>query len=364
VTTSAAIKVGSTDLLLSFDPAVLQAVAANSTTLSGFAVSIDNVAGEVRTASASATGDALGADATLFAVIFNVRPGAPMGPSSLGLRDLDGEAPGQLGGVPPPVPAPGIFYGVEPGQVLVGAGSITCTGAMSAVDASVLLCRFVGLCSDADFPGACTDPAMRRRLSDWDCSGSLNPQDAQITLGIVVGRLRAVDTPLIQGCPAAEATGAGGSAAGDFGGRIELEVTDAEGRPGDQIVVEIRTKHAVTLGSTDLVVRYDPRVLEALWADSEVLSGFTYGIDAKHGTVRTASATATGDMLEARKTLFRVTFRVRSTARRRVSLLRATDGDGVGQPDLAGPIVREALPESVPFVVRKGRFRLLRSATD
>ena len=51
VTTSKAITVGSTDLILTFDPAALQAMAATTTTLSSFAHVIDNAAGEVRTAS-------------------------------------------------------------------------------------------------------------------------------------------------------------------------------------------------------------------------------------------------------------------------------------------------------------------------
>jgi hypothetical protein len=80
----------------------------------------------------------------------------------------------------------------------------------------------------------------------------------------------------------------------------------------------------------------------------------------RRGLVRTASATGDADTVAAGGTLFRVTFRVRAHARRRrVSLLGVVDGDGVGQPDVAGPARNGATPESIPFVARSGRFRIV-----
>jgi len=363
VTTSQAITVGSTDVVLTFDPAVLQGESCSSMLLSSFDAFVDNNAGEIHTASASGGGDSLGAGAELFRCVFDVRSDAPRGPSIIGIRDGDGVPPDDLGGVPPPIPAPAILYNVDAGRVLVGAGEIACGGPMSALDASVLLCRFVGRCHDSDFPPPCNDPALRVKLSDWDCSGALTPIDASITLAMVVGRIHFEDTPLVQGCGG----GGGGGGASVFapalvGGAVaaqplDLEVSDASGQPGDVVTVEVGTRQAVELGSTDLMLRYDRRTFEALSAESATLSGFTYGIDNRRGLVRTASASGEADVLEAGATLFRVTFRVRERGRR-VSSLRVLDGDGVGPADVAGPARSGAAPESIPFMAHKGFFRL------
>jgi hypothetical protein len=207
IITTAAITVGSADVVLTFDPAVLQAVSCSSTTLSSFAYAVDNGSGAVTTASTSESGDSLGAGVELFHCTLDVRSNAARGPSVLGLRDADGVAPDDLAGVSPPSPPPPIPYTIAPGSVLVGAGDIACSGPISAIDASVLLCRFVGNCQDSDFPPPCNDPALRVQLSDWDCSGTLTPIDASITLAIVVGRIHFDDTPLVQGC-----SGGGGAA--------------------------------------------------------------------------------------------------------------------------------------------------------
>jgi hypothetical protein len=82
-------------------------------------------------------------------------------------------------------------------------------------------------------------------------------------------------------------------------------VSDARGGPGGVVTVEVRTRQAVTLGSTDLMLRYDRRSLEAVSADSASLSGFTFGIDARWGLVRTASATGEQDVLPAGATLLK-----------------------------------------------------------
>jgi hypothetical protein len=364
VTTTAGITVGSTDVVLTFDPAVLQAVSCSSTTLSSFAYAVDNGSGTVTTASTSGSGDSLGTGAELFHCTLDVRGDALRGPSVLGLRDADGVPPDDLAGVSPPSPPPSIPYAVEPGSVLVGAGDIACSGPISAIDASVLLCRFVSNCQDSDFPPPCNDPGLRVELSDWDCSGTLTPIDASITLAMVVGRIHFEDTPLVQGCggDGGASTFAPALAAGRAATRpIDLEVSNASGRPGDVVAVEVRTGQAVTLGSTDLRLRYDRRTLEALSAESTMLSGFTYGIDNRRGLIRTASATGEADTLAAGATLFRVTFRVRARGRR-MSKLRVLDGDGVGPAEVAGPVRNGGAPQSIPFTAHEGLFRIARAS--
>jgi hypothetical protein len=358
VITTAAITVGSTDPVLTFDPTVLQATVCSSSLLTGFGFTVDNNTGAITTTSESGSGDSLAAGAELFRCTFDVRSDAPRGPSELGIRDGDGVAPDDLGGVPLP-----ILYAIDAGRVLVGAGGIACSGPMSAIDASVLLCRFVGRCQDSDFPPPCNDPALRVQLSDWDCSGTLTPIDASITLAMVVGRIHFEDTPLVQGCGG----GGGGGGASAFAPALAgtgaaaqpvgLEVSDVRGRPGGIVTVDVRTRQAVTLGSTDLMLRYDRRTLEALSAESATLSGFTYGIDNRRGLVRTASATGEADDLEAGATLFRVTFRVRAHGRR-VSAFRVLDGDGVGPADVAGPVRNGTTPEPIPFTAHEGFFRV------
>jgi len=355
LSSSNAITVGSTDAVLTFEPTALQCLSAVSSTLSGFTSGCDNAVGELSTASASGSGDALDAGAALFTGTFSVLPPLPR-QVTLGIVDGDNVPPDDFGGVAPPIPPPAVPWNAGPQQLWIGApGDADCSGVADAVDASVVLCRFVGRCRDADFPLPCNDPQVRRCFADWDCSGAVTPVDASIALAIVVGRIAPSDTPLWQGCPQRPASlslsAAGGGAAAPHD-RIELEVTDAAGRTGDDVSVEVRTREAVVLGSTDLILRYDRRMLEALSAESPTLTGFDYGIDAHHGLVRTASATGGGDALQAGDVLFRVRFRVRDTALRRRSILRLLDGDR--RMDLAGPVDRSVVPESVRFVAHRG----------
>jgi serine protease AprX len=362
VTTSEALTVGATDVEVTFDPLVLQATACASTTLTGFTVqTLDNTAGVVSTTSMSGSGDSLAAGAELFHCTFTVRNDAPFGPSVVSLRDADGVAPDDLTGVSPPLLPASIPYAIDPGEVLVGAGNITCSGTMSPVDASALLCGFVGRCQDSDFPDPCTDPALRVQLSDWDCDGTLTPVDASITLAIVVGSIHVEDTPLVQGCPAGGAAPPSSSAPlslrRQLAPGIELQVENMGARPASVVTIAVRTRQAVELGSTDLMLHYDARALEVRSVESRTLSGFTYGIDARRGEVRTASATGEVDRLAARDVLFRITFRVRDRALG-LRTMRLLDGDGVGVPDLAGPVPYDGVPQSIPFVARRARVRL------
>jgi len=215
VTTDKAITVGSTDVVLVFDPAVLQATAVSSSSLSGFEYTIANVTGQVRTRSAANAGNRLVVGAQLFAVTFTIKAGAAPGPSALTISDSTGPPLDGLRGVSPPVPVPSIPYTVEAGQVLVidyPAGDVECSRTpISPADAGAILCRFVGRCRDAIFPVPCSDPTTRLRLSDWDCSGTLTPADAAVTLAIVVHRIRIEDTPWYSpGCHAAAVPNDGG----------------------------------------------------------------------------------------------------------------------------------------------------------
>jgi hypothetical protein len=359
LTTSNAITVGSTDTALTFDSTALQCLSAVSSTLSGFTWGCDNTAGRLTTASASGTGDVLSAGATLFTGSFSVSPPLPR-QVTIGIVDADGVPPNDFGGVPPPIPPAPVLWTAGPGPLLVGVpGDADCSGALTAVDASVILCRFVGRCRDSDFPPPCNDPSVRVCFADWDCSGTVTPQDASIGLAVLVGRIRASDTPLWQGCPQSAPSGQTiRAAAAQKSAAIDLDVSDATGAPGDEVAVEVRTRQAVTLGSTDLVLRYDRRLLEALAADSATLTGFDYHIDSRRGLVRTASATAGQDTLGAGDLLFRVLFRVRGNTRRQSSLLRLFDGDH--RTDLAGPVGIGGLPESIRFTAHSGHFRLVR----
>jgi len=150
VSTTAPITVGSTDLVLTFDPTVVQATSVASSTLDGFTSNVNNAAGQVRTASASGSGDGLAAGDVLFTVLFSVVATAPLGPSPLGIVDGDGVAPDDLGGVPPPIPPPAILYTSVSGTFTVTACSATCgdvdgDGAVRMVDALSIAQLLVGL---------------------------------------------------------------------------------------------------------------------------------------------------------------------------------------------------------------------------
>jgi hypothetical protein len=120
ITTSNAVTIGSSDLVLTFDPTILEAVEASSRTLGSFTWYVDNTLGTMTTASASGGGDNLPAGSEVFSVTFNVRPTARCGAASaLGLRTVHGA--NEFFGVPPPIPPPSI-----PFSVVAGTLSVTC----------------------------------------------------------------------------------------------------------------------------------------------------------------------------------------------------------------------------------------------
>ncbi len=260
VSTSEAITIGSSDVVLNFDPTALLAVSASSATLSGFTFGIDQGAGKVTTASASSGGQPLAAGSVLFDVTFDVDPAASIGDFTLDLSDADG-APLDLGGVPPPIPAVPVLFDVQPGTFSV----------------------------------------------------------------------READTTLIVGTAAA-----------------------VPGQTG--IAIDVTTELPLTVGATDLVLTFDPTVLEAKSAASASLSAFTEFLDNTAGRVVTASASSSGDSLAAGETLITVVFDVRPDAPGGIHSIGLSDHDGVPN-DLAG--VSPPIPApAIHFAVVEGAIHL------
>jgi cysteine-rich repeat protein len=118
VRTSNPIVVGSTDLRLTFDPNVVEAMDVTSP-LTDFVFFIDPL-GTVTTASATANGQACPGGEALFTATFNVLPGAEPGCAVLGIEDADGLPPDDLiGPIPPIDPLPQILYESAPGQICI-----------------------------------------------------------------------------------------------------------------------------------------------------------------------------------------------------------------------------------------------------
>jgi hypothetical protein len=116
VTNGNALTLGSTDVVMEFDPSVLQALGASSATLSNFAFNIDNVAGTVTTASAAFPGDELGAGDEFFTVEFETTA-LPGTSTSITLSDPDVDECGYyyLAGPVPPIPPAALQYSVTSG---------------------------------------------------------------------------------------------------------------------------------------------------------------------------------------------------------------------------------------------------------
>ncbi len=171
----------------------------SSSTLSAFTFSIDNTAGRVTTASASASGDALAGGDPLLTVRFTPASGVAPGTTTVvTLSDVDGDSCDDLAGPVPPIPPVSLPYDQVPGEPFIWTlGDVDCDGSLTAIDASVVLGLFVGRISDGDLPPPCSDPADRLAVSDWDLSGALTPIDASVTLGVFVGLIDPFcDTPL------------------------------------------------------------------------------------------------------------------------------------------------------------------------
>jgi hypothetical protein len=360
VTTSAALTVGSTDVMMEFDPSVLQALGASSTTLTDFTFFIDNTAGTVTTASAAFPSDVLGAGDELFTVEFVAGALAlPGTPTSVTLSDADGDACDDLAGPVPPIPPVSLPYDVGPGQETIGAlGDIDCDGSLTPIDASVVLGLFVGSIVDSDLPPQCDDPDNRLAASDWDLSGTINPIDASVTLGIFVGSIDECDTPLgnnIPGlCPSAAMSSIRSSELSEGGSSTVLRVSRARARPGRQATVEVKTEHAIEVGSSGLALSFDASALRVVSVESS-LDGFTYNVE--EGVLRTASA-GLGQSLAAKDVLVSVVFEVAADAAPGRYVVRVVSS-GVWAVNLSGPVAG-GMPDAIGVQVESGTVRVLK----
>ena len=135
-----------------------------------------------------------------------------------------------------------------------------------------------------------------------------------------------------------------------------IKPSDATGQPGaTSVAVAVAASAEIRVGSTDLTLVFDPRMLRAVGTESP-LEGFMSEIDNTGGRVLTASATGgPGQDLPAGGTLFTVTFAVEPTAPAGCSSLTVEDRDRVEPDDLAGP-VPPIPPLSIAYDTGPGRF--------
>jgi hypothetical protein len=131
---------------------------------------------------------------------------------------------------------------------------------------------------------------------------------------------------------------------------------DGSGEPGTSSVrVRVTTTAAITIGSIDLALAFDPTVLEAV-AVASPLDAAEHAIDNAAGRVVIASATGgRGQELPAAGVLFTVDFTVRPTARVGCVELALMDLDGVLPDDVAGP-VPSIPPASIVYATMPARF--------
>jgi len=135
-----------------------------------------------------------------------------------------------------------------------------------------------------------------------------------------------------------------------------IKPSDATGQPGaTSVAVAVAASAEIRVGSTDLTLVFDPRMLRAVGTESP-LEGFMSEIDNTGGRVLTASATGgPGQNLPAGGTLFTVTFAVQPTAPAGCSSLTVEDRDRVEPDDLAGP-VPPIPPVSMAYDTEPGQF--------
>ena len=365
VTTSAALTLGSTDVVMNFDPGALQASSCSSSTLSSFIYFIDNVAGTVTTASASATSDVLGSGDTLFTCTFQNVGIPPAGTTTITLSDADGDACDDLAGPVPPIPPVSLPYTPVSGEIQGGTlGDVDCDGNLTPIDAAVVLGLFVGSVQDSDLKPPCNDPAHRLAVSDWDLSGTMNPIDASVTLAVFVGNIDPGCTPLGASyglpCPAAPAMSQAATtmidAAPIDAAPIKVKVGRARALPGEDVTIEVTADATMDVGSTDLVLAFKPRWLEVISVES-VIDNFVSHVDAEAGQIRTASA-GLGQQIAAGAPLMRVVFRVSPDAPTGKYALHLLDGDGKGSLDIAGSIHNGQMPTPIGLKAKAGFVRV------
>jgi hypothetical protein len=138
-----------------------------------------------------------------------------------------------------------------------------------------------------------------------------------------------------------------------------LEVSNASGAPGATgIPVEVSTTNAITVGSTSVLLTFDPGVLQATTASSTTLSGFTFGVNNTLGIVTAASATGTSDSLGAGAILFTVQFSVNASPSSGSSLLDIDSSSVLSGPSPPIP------PVNITYMVTTGTFTVLFPPTE
>lgn len=360
VTTSAALAVGSSDLVMNFDPAVMQAVDCSSNKLSSFVYSIDNAQGTIATASATSSTDQLSAADELFSCTFQNVGLSPAATTTITLSDGDGDACNDLAGPVPPIPPQSLPYDQVQGVIQGGElGDVDCDGVLSPIDASVILGLFVGTLQDSDLPAPCDDPAHRVTASDWDLSGTLNPIDASVTLGVDVYSIDPYcDTPLGNSaglCGAGAAAMSASTTSPDSADasissdQATLEISTGQAQRNEATAVDISIMNALNVGSTGLSIAYNSRALDVVSVESS-LGGFVYRVDTQNGVIHTASASV-GQNVAAGDTLMTVTFHVKDDARRGRHQVRITGDSLIGGAALNGQMPVEAAIKTRPGFV-------------
>jgi hypothetical protein len=245
-------------------------------------------------------------------------------------------------------------------------GDADCDGAVTPIDASVILGLFVGSVQDGDLPPPCNDTTHRLALSDWELSGTLNPIDASITLGVFVGTIDPFcDTPLgvsLGLCvPAAVVQNQTAFAAARVqsdvasmvatASKARLEVGKVSAQRAAEVTVDVTTRESLEIGSSGLSLSYDASALEVISVESD-LEGFTYHVDAKAGVLRSASA-GLGQNVAADDALMQIIFRVKPEARRGKHAVRILSNGLLG-----GPVASGQMPTRIEVTAKAGFVRV------
>ena len=179
------------------------------------------------------------------------------------------------------------------------------------------------------------------------------------TLAIFEGSIDECDTPLgnnIPGlCPLqAAASSIRSSGLNEGGSSTVLQVSRARARPGRQATVEVKTEHAIEVGSSGLALSFDASALRVVSVESS-LDGFTYNVE--EGVLRTASA-GLGQSLAAKDVLVSVVFEVAADAAPGRYVVRVVSS-GVRAASLSGPVAGR-MPDAIGVQVKSGAVRVLK----
>jgi hypothetical protein len=138
------------------------------------------------------------------------------------------------------------------------------------------------------------------------------------------------------------------------GSSTVLRVSRARARPGRQATVEVKTEHAIEVGSSGLALSFDASALRVVSVESS-LDGFTYNVE--EGVLRTASA-GLGQSLAAKDVLVSVVFEVAADAAPGRYVVRVVSS-GVRAAILNGPVAG-GMPDAIGVQVESGTVRVLK----